>query len=60
MYVEYVGNETEYHDHETDPFELQNSAAQLSAAQVAKLHATILAIKTCKTSAECWTAQHMR
>jgi arylsulfatase A-like enzyme len=59
VYVEYVGGETEYHDRTTDPYELKNTAAGLSAAQVAKLHDTITAIKTCKTAAACWTAQHM-
>jgi arylsulfatase A-like enzyme len=58
VYVEYVTNETEFHDHKTDPDELTNTASMLSAKQVAKYHAAIAAISTCKTSAECWKAQH--
>ncbi|HEX4348017.1 MAG TPA: sulfatase-like hydrolase/transferase, partial [Vicinamibacterales bacterium] len=59
VYVEYVGGETEFHDRTTDPYELSNTAAGLSAGEVAKLHATIAAIQSCTTAAECWTAQHM-
>ena len=58
-YVEYVGGETEFHDRTTDPLELENTAASLTPAQVAKLHAAIAAITTCKTATDCWTAQHM-
>lgn len=60
VYVEYVGGETEYHDRKTDPYELANTAAGLAAARVTKLHAAIAAIKTCKTAANCWAAQHMQ
>jgi arylsulfatase A-like enzyme len=60
VYVEYVGTETEYHAHASDPFELHNTAAQLSPDQVAKFHAAISAVKNCKTSAECWAAQHLQ
>jgi arylsulfatase A-like enzyme len=59
VYVEYVTGETEYHDRTTDPNELSNTAASLTPATVAKLHATIGAIAACKTAEECWTAQHM-
>src|SRR5262249_38258161 len=57
VYVEYVTGETEFHDRTTDPDELANTAASLSAATIAKLHATIAAIAGCKTAAEGWTAQ---
>jgi arylsulfatase A-like enzyme len=60
VYVEYVGSEMEYHDHATDPFELHNTAAQLSSDQLARFHSTLVAITNCKTSADCWAAQHMR
>jgi arylsulfatase A-like enzyme len=60
VYVEYVGNETEYHDLATDPFELHNTVGQLSPNQRAKLHDTLLAITTCKTNSQCWVAQHMQ
>jgi N-acetylglucosamine-6-sulfatase len=59
VYVEYVTGEDEFHDRTTDPYELKNTAAGLSAAEVAKLHGTIAAIQSCTTAAECWTAQHM-
>jgi arylsulfatase A-like enzyme len=59
VYVEYVGGELEYHDRTTDPNELHNTAAALSAADAAKLHATLQAIAACSTAAGCWSAQHM-
>jgi arylsulfatase A-like enzyme len=59
VYVEYVSGETEFHDHAADPFELDNTAASLTAAQAAKLHATLTAIAACNTAADCWAAQHM-
>jgi len=60
LYVEYATGETEYHDRAADPFELQNTAASLSAAEVAKLHDAIAAIKTCKTADGCWAAQQLK
>lgn len=59
VYVEYVGGEIEFHDHATDPLELDNTAGALTAAQAAKLHATLSAITACKTADACWAAQHM-
>jgi hypothetical protein len=49
VYVEDVGGETELHDRATDPLELDNSASSLTAAQAAKLHATLTAIAACNT-----------
>ncbi len=57
--MEYVGGETEYHAHATDPDELDNTAASLTAAQTAALHDTLAAMKSCHTAATCWTAQHL-
>jgi N-acetylglucosamine-6-sulfatase len=59
VYVEYVGGETEFHDRTTDPFELENTAASLPPAQVAKLHDALSTIKACQTASDCWAAQHM-
>ncbi len=59
VYVEYVGGDIEYHDRTADPYELDNIAANLSAAQLAKLHDSLSALKTCKTAVECWTAGHL-
>jgi arylsulfatase A-like enzyme len=60
VYVEYVSGETEFHDHATDPFEITNTAGALSPAQVQTFHAAIGAVKTCKTNAQCWSAQLVR
>lgn len=59
VYVEYVGGDVEYHDLTNDPYELKNTAASLPAAKKQKLHAAIQAIKQCKTTDECWAAQHV-
>ncbi len=59
VYVEYSGGETEYHDRRTDPDELENTASSLTPAQVARLHSAIAAIVACRTSDQCWAAQHL-
>jgi arylsulfatase A-like enzyme len=59
VYVEYVTGETEFHDHATDPLELDNAASALTAARAARLHATLGAIAACDNAADCWAAQHM-
>jgi arylsulfatase A-like enzyme len=59
VYVKYANGETEYHDHKTDPYELTNTAASLSTAQIKLLGDTIEAIKNCHTDAACWAAQHV-
>ncbi|MEP7120270.1 MAG: sulfatase [Byssovorax sp.] len=60
VYVEYVGGETEFHDRKTDPFELKNTAAGLSAGKIMKFHDTLAAIKACTTVDTCWAAQHLK
>jgi N-acetylglucosamine-6-sulfatase len=59
VYVEYVGGETEYYAHATDPFELDNTVAALTPAQTKALHDTLAAMKTCHDATTCWKAQHL-
>ena len=59
VYVEYVGGEVEFHDHTTDPDELDNTAGVLTAGQKEALSATLGAIRSCHDAATCWTAQHL-
>jgi arylsulfatase A-like enzyme len=59
VYVEYQDGEKEYYDLTTDPFEMTNTAASLTAAQIQLFHNTITAIQTCEGAASCWSAQKM-
>lgn len=59
VYVEYTGGEAEYHAHATDPYELENTVASLTAAQKASLHDTLTALKGCHDAASCWAAAHL-
>ena len=59
VYVEYTGGEIEYHAHATDPYELNNTAASLTAPQKAALHGTLMALKGCHDATSCWAAQHL-
>jgi N-acetylglucosamine-6-sulfatase len=57
LYVEYANGEKEYHDLATDPDELRNTYASLSADQKAYLHATLVATANCHDAKSCWAAQ---
>jgi N-acetylglucosamine-6-sulfatase len=57
LYVEYADGEKEYHDLATDPNELRNTFASLSAEQKAYLHATVVAMANCHDAKACWAAQ---
>lgn len=57
LYVEYADGEKEYHDLATDPDELRNTYASLSADQKAYLHATLVATANCHDAKSCWAAQ---
>jgi arylsulfatase A-like enzyme len=52
LYVEYVTGDREYYDLRNDPYELDNIAGTLPAAELARLHATLHALVTCK-GADC-------
>jgi N-acetylglucosamine-6-sulfatase len=55
-YVEYASGQREYYDRTTDPDELHNTAAGLPAATLARLHATLAALRSCHGGAACTTA----
>ena len=55
-YVEYSTGEREFYDRTTDPNELHAAAATLPAATLARLHATLAALRTCHGAAACTTA----
>jgi len=61
MYVEYGGPapEISYYDLATDPYELNNIAAKLTAAELAFLHQAAAANHTC-AGADCLLAQSLR
>src|SRR6266849_3513804 len=56
VYVEYADGEKEYHDHATDPFELQNSYASLPDDRKASLHAMVTALQSCHDAQSCSAA----
>jgi N-acetylglucosamine-6-sulfatase len=60
VYVEYADGEKEYHDHATDPFELHNTYAELSADRKASLHATVTALQNCHDAQSCSAADGTR
>ena len=55
LYVEYVDGERDYYDLRRDPLELHNLAADLSAYQLAVLHARLTALAQCR-GATCQSA----
>jgi arylsulfatase A-like enzyme len=59
LYVEYVDGEREYHDLRQDPYELHNTADQLSTARLAQLHADLVALSSCRGVAECQRAARL-
>jgi N-acetylglucosamine-6-sulfatase len=58
VYVEYAdaGHETEYYDIDRDPYERNNVAGDLTAAQHAELHRVVRALEHCHGRAACWAA----
>jgi N-acetylglucosamine-6-sulfatase len=59
LYVEYRDGEREFYDLQSDPFELNNLAGTLSAAELTTLHAELQAYEDCHGAAACWTAGHV-
>ena len=58
-YVEYANGEREYYDLRTDPYELTNTASQLTPDELASLHSTLTALENCHSRASCrQAAQH--
>jgi len=62
LYVEYATGEVEYYDLRTDPYQLTNAAAGLSAQRRAQLHATLTALADCgaPNRPSCWAASQLR
>jgi N-acetylglucosamine-6-sulfatase len=60
LYVEYRDGEREFYDLQSDPYELNNLAGILSAAELATLHAELQAYEDCHGAAACWTAGHVQ
>ncbi|HTA35908.1 MAG TPA: sulfatase [Solirubrobacteraceae bacterium] len=58
LYVEYATGEREFYDLASDPFELDNIAAQLAPARLRRLHRTLARIEACHGARACWRAQH--
>jgi hypothetical protein len=59
VFVSYVDGETEYYDINADPYEMTNTVGTLDPTTVTKYQSVVSAIKACKGTATCWTAQHM-
>lgn len=57
LYIKYITGEIEYHDREADPYELDNTAADLSAERLAAMSAAVDAIQAGTTAAACLAAQ---
>jgi N-acetylglucosamine-6-sulfatase len=53
-YVEYADGEREYYDLHTDPYELTNTAGQLTPEQRESLHSRLAALENCHSSASCF------
>jgi N-acetylglucosamine-6-sulfatase len=58
VYVEYAdaAHEVEFHDVAKDPYELDNTAGRLTAAQRAELHGILAGLESCHDARACWTA----
>jgi hypothetical protein len=59
LYVEYRDGEREYYDLQTDPFELDDIAGELSPTYLAGLHEELAAMENCHTGPACWDAMHV-
>jgi N-acetylglucosamine-6-sulfatase len=53
-YVEYANGEREYYDLHEDPYELTNTASQLSSSRLHSLHSSLSALENCHGSATCF------
>lgn len=58
VYVEYRDpqHELEYYDISRDPFERDNVARRLTAAQKAELHRVLVNLRSCHSASACWAA----
>jgi N-acetylglucosamine-6-sulfatase len=52
-YVEYANGEREYYDLPNDPYQLTNTASQLTPSQLDSLHAKLDALVNCHSGASC-------
>jgi arylsulfatase A-like enzyme len=59
LYVEYKNGQRELYDLRTDPWELHNLVSTISPAELAQLHADLLALEHCHTGSTCWAAAHI-
>ena len=59
LYVEYKSGEREFYDLRTDPYELDNLAGSLSAADLETLHARLARLEACHGATSCWAAGHL-
>ena len=55
-YVEYENGDREFYDRRRDPGELDNRAARISPARLARLHAKLARYLRCRGATSCWTA----
>ena len=56
LYVEYVTGERDYYDLTKDPAEMDNAVGTLSAARLARLHAALTQLATCRGAEACQRA----
>jgi N-acetylglucosamine-6-sulfatase len=59
LYVEYADGEREFYDLRSDPSELHNVAGNLTAVELARLHAELVALENCHDGPACWAAMHV-
>jgi class 3 adenylate cyclase len=59
VYVEYGDGTREYHDHVTDPYELQNTFVSLAPDKKASLHAALVALQACHGTENCWQSARL-
>lgn len=60
LYVEYADGQRELYDLAEDPFELENLAADAPPEVLARLNASLSAMRTCRGAEQCWEAQRLR
>jgi N-acetylglucosamine-6-sulfatase len=59
VYVEYGDGTREYHDHVTDPYELQNTFVSLAPDKKASLHTALVALQGCHGTESCWQSARL-
>jgi len=59
-YVEYSNGDTEYYNLNKDPYQLSNTANNLTSAARGRLHTQLAAISECSGGTGCWTAAQAR